>query len=306
MITDSMMLALSAFDGIAGNLTLTDDRLILNGRRGKAVFTKGPIQTVEISLDEIVSIRRGKMFSAPLSPTGICITTYDGSTYRLSNEYKAMRSRIYSIDEWIGFIDAAIARRQRSDTSSRTDAARSGDQGQIRITKEDLMMDETDRQSVFIEREDLGSRQYRRPYTGADTVYERFRQEPPSGRVHPDSRSTGPGLGITVLGIGVGFIAMIILGWIPILGPILAGFIAGIIPGGGAVRGLIAGFIAGILSAIFFAILISPMIAFIAHLPIIGGLVTGGIGLSILIWGLHDGLLGLIGGAIGGAVRPAK
>ncbi len=50
-----------------------------------------------------------------------------------------------------------------------------------------------------------------------------------------------------LLAVLVGFTAMSILGFIPVLGPILAGFIAGFSAGGGAWRGARAGFFSGIL-----------------------------------------------------------
>jgi hypothetical protein len=108
------------------------------------------------------------------------------------------------------------------------------------------------------------------------------------------------------LGAIVGFIAMMFLDFIPILGPILAGFIAGLIAGHGAGRGLTAGFLAGILGSVIVAVLIGGGIGFfgnLVHLPVLGSLLGGAIGLVIIILGLYNAFLGLIGGAIGGALR---
>jgi len=112
--------------------------------------------------------------------------------------------------------------------------------------------------------------------------------------------------GAIVLGAFVGFIAMIFLNFIPVLGPILAGFIAGLIAGHGAGRGLLAGFLAGILGAVIVAVLVTSGLGFFGSLldmPLVGTLIGGAIGTVIIVMGLYNGFLGLVGGAIGGALR---
>lgn len=107
-----------------------------------------------------------------------------------------------------------------------------------------------------------------------------------------------------VVGIIVGFIAMAFLSFIPILGPILAGFIAGIIAGGGAVRGLLAGFLSGIFGALV-AWFILGSLGTVFGGPM-GALAASIIGAGLVILSLYTAFLGLIGGAIGGALRPKK
>jgi len=48
-----------------------------------------------------------------------------------------------------------------------------------------------------------------------------------------------------IFAVIIGFIAMIILGYIPIIGPIIAGIISGFLAGGGIRNGAIAGFLSG-------------------------------------------------------------
>ncbi len=103
---------------------------------------------------------------------------------------------------------------------------------------------------------------------------------------------------------------MIVLSPLPILGPILAGFVAGVITGGGATRGLKAGFLAGILGALILAVFTILGIGFVGAIacrPMMGAILGGSIGFIILLGGLYQGILGLIGGAVGGALRnPEK
>lgn len=107
------------------------------------------------------------------------------------------------------------------------------------------------------------------------------------------------------IGVIVGFISLLFLDFIPIVGPILAGFIAGVIAGGGAGRGLSAGFLTGMLASLILAILISSGVGFVGKLldlPVLGALLGGAAGTIVIILGLYNGFLGLIGGAIGGAI----
>ena len=109
-----------------------------------------------------------------------------------------------------------------------------------------------------------------------------------------------------VLGILVGLVAFMFLDFIPIIGPIMAGFVAGVIAGGGAGRGIAAGFIAGILGAVMLAIAVVAGFGFfgsLVHMPVLGFLVGGAIGSVVMLLGIYNALLGLIGGAVGGALR---
>src|SRR4030066_2513532 len=65
------------------------------------------------------------------------------------------------------------------------------------------------------------------------------------------------GQGSLGLAVFLGFITMIVLGWIPIIGPFIAGLVAGLIARGGAGRGATAGFITGILGALIIAVVIT-------------------------------------------------
>jgi hypothetical protein len=107
-------------------------------------------------------------------------------------------------------------------------------------------------------------------------------------------------------GIFAGFLILLFLGGIPIIGPIIAGLIAGIIAGGGAGRGAGAGFAAGMVGYAFLVVLILSGISFIGTggifetlIGIIGGFVV----IALLLLGLFYGLLCMIGGAIGGLIR---
>jgi len=51
------------------------------------------------------------------------------------------------------------------------------------------------------------------------------------------------------LGVLVGFLLLISLGWIPVIGPLIAGIAAGVVARG-AKRGALAGFLAGIVGAV--------------------------------------------------------
>jgi len=109
-------------------------------------------------------------------------------------------------------------------------------------------------------------------------------------------------------GVLAGFIALIFLSWIPILGPILAGFIAGVIAGGGAGRGASAGFTSGMIGfsivavialvgGSFFGIVMEDFLGiFVTLLGVFAAF-------ALLVAGLFYGFLCLIGGAVGGLLR---
>jgi hypothetical protein len=101
-------------------------------------------------------------------------------------------------------------------------------------------------------------------------------------------------------GVVIGFIAMILLGSLPVLGPVIGGFIAGIIARGGVFGGATAGFVAGLFGAIVISgiLLIGGSLLF----GIPGFLTALGVSFIIVIATLYYGLLGFVGGAIAGAV----
>ena len=107
-----------------------------------------------------------------------------------------------------------------------------------------------------------------------------------------------------VIGIVVGFIAMVFLSYVPILGPVLAGFIAGVIAGGGALRGLATGGLSGIIGALGVCFILGALGTFNGGAT--GGITASGIGAVLVILLLYSAPLGLVGGAIGGAIRPKK
>jgi len=104
-----------------------------------------------------------------------------------------------------------------------------------------------------------------------------------------------------LLGILAGFAVMIILSPLPVIGPLIAGFVAGLVAGGGSTRGGIAGFLAGILGGLIIWLFITYLAR---EYP---GLFTGPVGtilrVGIAVLSLYTGVLGLIGGAAGGASR---
>ena len=57
------------------------------------------------------------------------------------------------------------------------------------------------------------------------------------------------------LGVIIGFIVMVLLGSLPVLGPIIGGFIAGLISRGGPWGGATAGFVAGLFGAIVISVI---------------------------------------------------
>ncbi len=110
-------------------------------------------------------------------------------------------------------------------------------------------------------------------------------------------------------GVLVGIIAMSFLGFIPLFGPPLAGFIAGLIVRG-AGKGALAGFLSGSFGGIL-ALLILPGLGGLVGTVsgglfggVLGGTVGTILGGGIFISTLYFGLLGLVGGALGGLVRP--
>lgn len=98
----------------------------------------------------------------------------------------------------------------------------------------------------------------------------------------------------------IGFVVMLILSVVPFPGPLVGGFISGFLFREGIEGGMKVGLVAGIFGAIVFsALLVFFGIALLGVL----GLFVGFVGTIVLVaLALYNGILGLIGGAIGGLV----
>jgi hypothetical protein len=102
------------------------------------------------------------------------------------------------------------------------------------------------------------------------------------------------------LGVIIGFIVMVLLGSLPVLGPVIGGFIAGIITRGGVWGGATAGFAAGLFGAIVISVILIIGGSLLFGIP--GFLTSLGVSFIIVIATLYYGLLGFVGGAIAGAI----
>lgn len=102
------------------------------------------------------------------------------------------------------------------------------------------------------------------------------------------------------LGVIVGFIVMLLLNSLPVLGPIIGGFVAGIIGRGGAWNGAVAGFTSGILGAILISVIF--IVGGSLFLGIPGFLLGLGTSLIVILAAFYFGVLGFVGGAIGAAI----
>ena len=91
--------------------------------------------------------------------------------------------------------------------------------------------------------------------------------------------------GSITLGVFVGIIMMVIIGWIPLIGALIAGLVAGAIARG-ARRGLVVGFLSGLIGLLILIFLASAM----------GSAIAGAVGIGGII-------LVAIGGLMGGAFR---
>jgi hypothetical protein len=103
------------------------------------------------------------------------------------------------------------------------------------------------------------------------------------------------------LGVFVGFLLMLLIGWVPVLGPLLAGVVAGILAQGGVGKGALAGFLSGVMAAIILGLLVAfwSLVKLGPLEAILGGLATFWVA---LILSAGAALFGLIGGIIGGAM----
>ncbi|MEI7432633.1 MAG: DUF5518 domain-containing protein [Methanomicrobiales archaeon] len=103
------------------------------------------------------------------------------------------------------------------------------------------------------------------------------------------------------LAVAIGFVLMVVLGFVPVVGPLVAGLVAGLIAGGGVWNGGKAGFLSGLFGAVILSVLVIAGSTFLLG---IFGLVAGlGIAVTLIILALYHAVLGLIGGCIGGLLR---
>jgi hypothetical protein len=102
------------------------------------------------------------------------------------------------------------------------------------------------------------------------------------------------------IGVFIGFIAMILLGSLPVLGPIIGGFIAGLIARGEIWGGATAGLTSGLIAGIVFLIIDLFRLSLPLGTP--SFLTTFGVTIGLVFLVLYFGLLGFAGGAVAGAV----
>jgi hypothetical protein len=105
--------------------------------------------------------------------------------------------------------------------------------------------------------------------------------------------------------VAVGFVLLMLLGWISFIGALIAGFVAGLIAGG-VRRGAEVGFIAGIIGGIIAVALLSLVGTALAGLfgaGLLSALIGVGIGAIIFFLAVINTILAAIGGLVGGAIR---
>lgn len=100
-------------------------------------------------------------------------------------------------------------------------------------------------------------------------------------------------------GITVGFIVMVLLGSLPVVGPFIGGFIAGLIAKGGFRGGALAGFLSGIFGAVIVTVILLLGGSLLFGIP--GFFLALGTSFVLLIASLYFGLIGALGGALAGA-----
>jgi hypothetical protein len=65
--------------------------------------------------------------------------------------------------------------------------------------------------------------------------------------------------GSLAIGVSAGFVLMIILGWLPIVGPLIAGVVAGLMAEGGLRRGAVTGLLAGTFGGVALALILTSV-----------------------------------------------
>ena len=106
------------------------------------------------------------------------------------------------------------------------------------------------------------------------------------------------------LGVIVGIILIVIIGWVPILGALIAGMVAGAIARGPA-RGLVAGFVAGLIGLLALAFLFTYSGG--AVWTIFKNVLLGfNISITLAVLEASGLILISLGGIVGGALMPQK
>ncbi len=105
-------------------------------------------------------------------------------------------------------------------------------------------------------------------------------------------------------GIIVTFLLLLVLGWVPVVGPLIAGAVGGYVAGKGAGGGAVAGFIGGIFGGILLGVIVAVLgTAFLGPLGAFLGLLAGGVvALKLIV----PAILAAVGDLIGGALRGKK
>jgi hypothetical protein len=101
-------------------------------------------------------------------------------------------------------------------------------------------------------------------------------------------------------GVIVGFMVMVLLGSLPVLGPRIGGLIAGLIARGGFGGGATAGCVSGIFGAMIVSVILVVGGTLCFGIP--GFFTALGVSFIIVIATLYFGILGAVGGAFGGAL----
>jgi hypothetical protein len=102
------------------------------------------------------------------------------------------------------------------------------------------------------------------------------------------------------IGVAIGFVVMVLLNSLPVIGPLIGGFIAGIIARGGMWNGAKAGFLAGIFGAVIISVILIIGGSLLLGVP---GFITAlGVSFIIVLAALYFGIIGLIGGLVAGAL----
>ncbi len=109
-----------------------------------------------------------------------------------------------------------------------------------------------------------------------------------------------------------GFVWLLLLGWLPVVGPLVAGYKTGSMAGK-PTRGLLAGFVVGILSTLIIASVVATLGGVLGGLLFgirgagLGALLSGTIvGIVLVIYGAGDILACTLGGLIGGTIKEGS
>lgn len=108
-----------------------------------------------------------------------------------------------------------------------------------------------------------------------------------------------------LFGFSAGFLLMLIIGWIPVLGPLLSGLVAGLITKRGTLYGLFSGFLSSLVASIIMLFVVIDIFRS-TYLVYLLSLFDINLSSLIILIGIISVLISAIGGYIGGAIRPYK